>query len=289
MAASSEADVPSQLRNAFTRGGEMGRRMLALDWATTPLGPPADWPAELQHAVATMLASRAQIVLFWGPDYCALYNDAYIVTMGSKHPGHLGRPGSEMWAEAWSVLQDLFDGVRRADEVFWAADHPFMLERHGFLEETYFDISYDPIRTSSGAVGGVFCIVSDTTGRVLGERRVRTLGALGTRLADAPDQAALGAQVAAVLGENAGDVPFAALYLNEPDDDLALVGLCGVRESALRAPDAMAAVLESGRPSLVPARAVCDPPPPSAGDQALVLPVGVGTGSVGVLIVGISR
>jgi signal transduction histidine kinase/DNA-binding response OmpR family regulator len=281
MAASSDSDFPSQLRNAFTRGGEMGRRMLALDWATTPLGPPADWPAELQHAVATMLASRAQIVLFWGPDYCALYNDAYIVTMGSKHPGHLGRPGSEMWAEAWSVLQDLFDGVRTADEAFWAADHPFMLERHGFLEETYFDISYDPIRTSSGEVGGVFCIVSDTTGRVLGERRVRTLSGLGSRLADSPDQAALVAETAAVLGENAADIPFARLVLDEvlpegllrPDDEM---------------PDAVREVVDSGRPGTVALREIAEVPP-TAADDALVLPIGIGTSTVGALIVGVSR
>ena len=78
--------------------------MRELDWESTPMGPPAGWPPELCQAVATMLASRAQIVLFWGPEYCALYNDAYIATMGSKHPAHLGRPGSEMWAEAWGVL-----------------------------------------------------------------------------------------------------------------------------------------------------------------------------------------
>ena len=97
--------LPERLRTAFERGGEMGGRMLALDWAATRLGLPADWPSELANAVATMLASKAQIVLFWGPDYCALYNDAYITTMGSKHPGHLGRPGREMWAEIWEVLQ----------------------------------------------------------------------------------------------------------------------------------------------------------------------------------------
>ena len=107
-----------------------------------------------------------------------------------------------MWPETWSVLQELFDGVAGGDESFWAADYLFMLERYGFLEETYFDISYDPIRLADGTVGGVFCIVSDTTGRVLGERRVRTLSALGSRLADSPDQLALGAQVAEVLGGN---------------------------------------------------------------------------------------
>jgi hypothetical protein len=114
--------VPQRLRTAFERGGEMGRRMLDLDWSATPLSPPRDWPDELCSAVATMLASKAQVVIFWGRDYCALYNDAYIPTMGSKHPGHLGRPGREMWAETWSVLQTLFDGVVAADEAFWASD-----------------------------------------------------------------------------------------------------------------------------------------------------------------------
>ena len=38
-----------------------------------------------------------------------------------------------------------------------------MIERYGFLEETYFDISYDPIRADDGTVGGMLCIVTDTT------------------------------------------------------------------------------------------------------------------------------
>jgi signal transduction histidine kinase/DNA-binding response OmpR family regulator len=288
--------LPGPLRTAFERGGEMGRRMLDLHWSDTPLGEPATWPAELSSAVARMMSSRAQIVIFWGPDYCALYNDAYVATMGSKHPGYLGRPGREMWAEAWGVLQELFDGVVSADESFWATDHLFMLERYGFLEETYFDISYDPIRTADGAVGGVFCIVSDTTGRVLGERRVSTLGALGSGLADAEDQAVLGARVGEVLGENVADVPFAALYLDEGADSaegavgLRLAGSSGAPAAAFGTPPAVvASVLSSGRPERVPVRAICSDPPLAAGDHALVLPVGIGTSNVGVLIVGISR
>ncbi|MFI7600706.1 SpoIIE family protein phosphatase [Actinoplanes sp. NPDC049681] len=288
--------LPERLRTAFERGGEMGGRMLALDGTTTPLGPPADWPPELGHAVATMLASKAQIVLFWGPDYCALYNDAYITTMGSKHPGHLGRPGREMWAETWSVLQELFDGVAAADESYYAADHPFMLERYGFLEETYFDISYDPIRLADGTVGGVFCIVSDTTRRVLADRRVRTLSQLGSRLADSPDQAALGVQVAQVLGENPGDVPFAALYLDDPagGDALSLAAVAGVPESgclplAGEALRVVEEVMRTDRPATLPIAAVTARPPKPAADEALVLPVGVGSSDVGALVVGVSR
>jgi signal transduction histidine kinase/DNA-binding response OmpR family regulator/anti-sigma regulatory factor (Ser/Thr protein kinase) len=288
--------VPQRLRTAFERGGEMGRRMLDLDWSATPLSPPRDWPDELCSAVATMLASKAQVVIFWGRDYCALYNDAYIPTMGSKHPGHLGRPGREMWAETWSVLQTLFDGVVAADKAFWASDYPFMLERYGFLEEAYFDVSYDPIRFGDGTVGGVFCIVSDTTQRVLNERRLGTLGALGARLADSPDQAGLGARVAQVLGENSGDVPFAALYLDDPGDrgELTPAGSCGVPPSAcwpLSGPArrVIDGVRRTGRPDTLPVTAGAAPPPSSAAGEALVLPVRVGSGNVGALVVGVSR
>ncbi|WP_433721465.1 SpoIIE family protein phosphatase [Actinoplanes sp. CA-051413] len=296
MGASADDALPQRLRTAFERGGEMGRRMLELDWAATPLGAPAGWPTELADVVATMLASKAQIVLFWGDDYCALYNDAYIPTMGSKHPGHLGRPGREMWPETWAVLQTLFDGVKERDESFWAADYLFMIERFGFLEETYFDISYDPIRSPEGAVGGVFCIVSDTTRRVLADRRVRTLSALGSRLADSPDQAVLGTQVAQVLGENAADVPFAVLYLDDPagGGEPAVAGVCGLEPTACRPLDpgvreVVAAVMRSDHEQTIAATEVAHPPPSSAADQALVLPIGAGTSSAGALVVGVSR
>ncbi|GAA2544412.1 hypothetical protein GCM10010435_11190 [Winogradskya consettensis] len=287
--------VGVQLRAAFERGGEMGRRMLGLDWAATPLGVPASWPAELANAVARMLASKAPIVIFWGPEYCGLYNDAYIPAMGSKHPDHLGRPGREMWSEAWNVLQALFDGVVTADEAFWASDHPFMLERHGFLEETYFDVSYDPIRRADGTVGGVFCIVSDTTQRVLGGRRVRALSRLGSGLADAPDQAALGARATRILGENDADVPFAALYLDDPGaGGLTLSGAYGVPPAAIwplrgAALQAVETAIKTDKTGTVRVSDAAHPPPATAADQALVLPVGIGTSNIGALVVGVSR
>jgi signal transduction histidine kinase/DNA-binding response OmpR family regulator/anti-sigma regulatory factor (Ser/Thr protein kinase) len=267
MGAEIDGALPAGLRTAFERGGEMGRRMLEADWSVSPLGPPREWPVELVNAVTTMLASRAQIVIFFGPDSCALYNDAYIPAMGSKHPGHFGRPGRQMWAEAWPVLEPLLGGVRRDDVAFFATDHPFMLERHGFLEETYFDVSYDPIRTPAGVVSGIFCIVSESTLRVLGERRVRTLSALGRRLADALDEAALAAETAAVFAENKADVPYARLHLDPAETPAA------VRQAA-----------GNGQTGTVPLRALADAPP-TAADEALVLPVG----SAATLVVGVSR
>ena len=38
-----------------------------------------------------MLPAQAQIALFWGPEFVALYNDAYAATIGDEHPRALTR------------------------------------------------------------------------------------------------------------------------------------------------------------------------------------------------------
>ncbi|WP_433368936.1 SpoIIE family protein phosphatase [Actinoplanes sp. CA-142083] len=265
------AATPPHLVKAFERGGEMGRRMLEFDWSESPLGPPGTWPEELVNAVCTMLASRAQIMVFHGDDYCGLYNDAYIPVAGGKHPDFLGKSARLMWAESWSQLTDLFGGVMKSGTAYFGSDLLFTLERNGFLEETYFNISYDPIRRRDDQVTGLFCIVSETTWRVIGERRVSTLSALGSRLADSPDEATLHAEAIAVLGENKADMPFAALML-DPDEMPP-----PVRDAAM-----------NGRGGTIVLREITEPPPIAA-ERALVLPVMIGTSVVGALVVGVSR
>ena len=150
----------------FAGGGEMGRRIAALDWSKTALGPIDDWPQALIHAVSLLLPAGTEIVLFWGPDYIALYNDAYAPTIGDKHPAALGCPARECWNERWGDLEPLLAHVRTTGETYSAKDRPFYIERAGFGEEVYFDISYSAVRTGDGGIGGVLCIVSETTARV---------------------------------------------------------------------------------------------------------------------------
>src|SRR5579872_2275667 len=169
------ANAPTGL-DFLRGGGEMGARMRAMDWARTPLGPIESWPQSLRSPLSMLLPSKAQIVLFWGPEFIVFYNDAYRPVFGAKHPDALGRPGREAWSEIWDeMLHELLAGVVRTGEAFWASDLLFTIERHGFREETYFDVSYDPIRIESGDVGGVCCIVTETTPRVVGARRMALL------------------------------------------------------------------------------------------------------------------
>ena len=73
-------------------GGSISALLRTHDWSSSPLGPPDRWPSSLRNAVGLLLPAQAQIVLFWGPEYVALYNDAYAPTIGNKHPRALGSP-----------------------------------------------------------------------------------------------------------------------------------------------------------------------------------------------------
>jgi PAS domain-containing protein len=154
-------------------GGELGAKMRALDWSDSPLGPPHHWSQALKTTVSMLLAAQAQIVLFWGPDFVALYNDAYAPGIGANHPRALGRPAIENWGELWDDLEPLLSGVRQTRKTFAAKDRPFYVERHGYGETSYWDVSYSAVPDDDGSVGGVLCIVSETTERVLGETQLR--------------------------------------------------------------------------------------------------------------------
>ncbi|SCL48991.1 SpoIIE family protein phosphatase [Micromonospora peucetia] len=284
-------EFPPLLAAAFASGGAMGERMSHLDWSTTPLGTPDRWPAALCSAISMMLASSAQIVMFWGEDELAFYNDAYRPTIGGKHPDVLGRPAREHWAETWSVLGPLLAGVRRDGRSYRAEDHPFLLDRHGFLEETYFDVSYDPILGADGSVDGIFCIVNETTGRVVGERRLRLLAELGTELAEVDSRAELGRAAAAVLDRHRPDVPYALVHLLDEAGNLTLVGSSGVdpRTVTIPSPAPLGEVVATGTAATVAVTDLITGAPADATGQALVLPITAGTETVGSLAVGIAR
>src|SRR5215831_15614060 len=153
-------------------GGEMGALVRALDWSKTSLGPISAWPAHLKATIDLMQPAQAQIVLFWGPEFVALYNDAYAPTIGDKHPRALGRPARENWEELWGDLEPLLRRVLETGETVFAKDRLFYIERHGYPENVYFDISYSPVQNQTGEIGGVLCIVSETTERVVAQQEL---------------------------------------------------------------------------------------------------------------------
>ncbi|MGH7506314.1 MAG: hypothetical protein ACRELX_11715, partial [Longimicrobiales bacterium] len=242
MSSQTSRDVGSDRPKFMAGGGVMGESMRLLDWTATPLGAVEGWPRTLRGAVSILLASKAQVILFAEPELVALYNDAYAPVFGTKHPWALGKPARECWAEIWDdVLGPLFRGVLESGEAFYAPDHAFYLERHGYLEETYFDVSYDPLRDENGDACGVFCIVSETTGDVVGRRRARSLRELVARTARAGTVEEVVTRAAETLAGYRQDLPFLLFYLVEDGGRTArLASGTGLQSDAVASPAVLA-------------------------------------------------
>src|SRR5579871_2270139 len=105
-------DLPFSEPDDHTDGsdpGEMARLIAAMDWSHTPLGAAEAWSPSLRMIVSFLLANRFPLLLWWGPQYISIYNDAYRPILGAKHPRSMGQPVHECWSEIWHVLQPLID------------------------------------------------------------------------------------------------------------------------------------------------------------------------------------
>jgi len=218
-------------------GGEMGERMRSIDWSQTPLGPAGEWPSSLKTSLSIMLASRFAMVVAWGPEFRFFYNDRYRPVLGSsKHPGALGTPAREIFPEAWPFIGPLFESTRQGEAV--ALDDMLIpLDRNGYLENCYFTLSYSPIRDESGGVGGMLAVVAETTERLEGERRLKTLRELARRAAEVQTPQQARQTAVATLAENAIDIPFSLLYVLEEDGkQVRLSASCGITPGAAASP-----------------------------------------------------
>jgi len=203
----------------YPADGEMEGAIAGFDWPATPLGPADRWSPALRMMVRMLLANRFPLLLWWGPEYVCLYNDAYRPVLGDKHPWALGQPVREAWREIWPVLKPLIDTPFRGGPATWDDDILLEINRHGFVEETHFTIAYSPVpdETAPGGIGGVLATVHETTGKVVADRRVSVLRDLGTRSVGAKTAEEACLVAAKTLAVHAEDIPFTLLYLVDRD------------------------------------------------------------------------
>jgi PAS domain S-box-containing protein len=220
--------MPQDLVEAapFIGGGEMAALMRARDWSQTPLGPTASWPPALRMSVNFLLANRFPQLLWWGPEFCSIYNDAYIPILGTKHPWALGRPVSEVWNEIWHILRPLIETPFSGGPATWMEDIALEINRSGFLEETHFTIAYSPVPDESvpGGIGGVLATVHEITEKVVGERRVRALRDLGARSVEPRSVEEACNILSETLAAHSKDIPFLLLYLLDEKRQSARLG-----------------------------------------------------------------
>ncbi|CCE01462.1 putative sensor histidine kinase with multiple PAS and a response regulator receiver domain (modular protein) [Bradyrhizobium sp. STM 3809] len=213
----------------FSGGSELAGLMLRLDWASTPIGAPEQWPQSLKTAVRIMLTSQQPIWIGWGRELIYLYNDPYKAIIGGKHPWALGRPTSEVWHEIWEDIGPLLAKASGGDQGTYVEAQLLIMERNGFPEETYYTFSYSPIPDDDGSPGGIFCANTDDTQRVISERQLSLLRALANAGAEARSVDQACASCAQALAQEPRDLPFVMIYMTEPDGETArLEALTGI-------------------------------------------------------------
>ncbi|NKZ08261.1 SpoIIE family protein phosphatase [Actinomadura latina] len=226
----------------FGADHEVGRHLAAVDWAATPLGPPAAWPQSLRTAVSILLSSRFSMWMAWGPELTFFCNAAYRRdTLGRKYPWALGRPAREVWAEIWDDIGPRIDTVLTTAEATWDDALLLFLERSGYTEETYHTFSYSPLRDDAGTVVGMLCVVSEETERVIGERRMATLRDLGSDLSAVRTESEALAFAHRQLDRNRQDLPFTVTYLFDEAGAARLASATGLSAGHPAAPPALPA------------------------------------------------
>jgi PAS domain S-box-containing protein len=152
-------------------GGEAAALIAGFDWSKTSLGAVDGWPEGLKSTCSLILRSPLPIVTLWGEDGVMIYNDAYSVFAGGRHPQLFGSRVREGWPE----VADFNDNVMKvglAGKTLAYRDQELTLHRHGRPEQVWMNLDYSPLLDEHGRPVGVISIVVETTAKVRAEQRL---------------------------------------------------------------------------------------------------------------------
>jgi PAS domain S-box-containing protein len=164
--------MPAPVLTFLDAGGKTAELIRHFPWADTTLGPIDAWPGELKALVAFVLRSPVPIVTLWHDDGYMIYNDAYSVFAGGRHPQLLGSKVREGWAEI-AAFNDHVMRVVMAGSILSYTDQELTLHRNGQPEQVWMNLDYSPAVFEDGRIAGVMAIVVETTAKVRAERRVQ--------------------------------------------------------------------------------------------------------------------
>jgi len=150
-------------------GGKNGALIGAIDWSNTSLGPISGWPESLKTTVGILLRSPVPIVLLWGPDGIMIYNDAYSIFAGGRHPLLFGSKVREGWPEVADFNDNVMQVVLRGGTLSYR-NQELTLHRSGLPEQVWMNLDYSPVLGANGRPEGVLAVVVETTQQVVAER-----------------------------------------------------------------------------------------------------------------------
>ncbi|KAI9892700.1 MAG: hypothetical protein M1814_001120 [Vezdaea aestivalis] len=192
----------------------------SIDWGgSTSLGPMDNWSDDLRFMCNLLMASPHPAAMYWGDDLVSIYNEAYILIAGQKHPKLMGQPYKEAWKELWDDIKHVFANAMQTGQSIMKDDDRLFMLRNGYLEESYFSWALIPLITNDGSITGFYNPAFEKTRRNLAERRMLTLREVGEKTATARDVKAFWKKVIQGLEYNEEDAPFVLVYSVADDNE----------------------------------------------------------------------
>lgn len=197
--------------------------MRGADWHASPLGPLAHWPQSLKTTLGILLHSKHPMLLLWGPQLLRFYNDAFLPSLGyEREPPPMGQPAAESWREIWPLVWPQIDEVMRHGKSSWSEDRLVPISRNGRVEDVYWSYGPSPVFDEAGAIAGTLIVCTETTERVLADRRQQALHRLVEATVGCADAIEVIRQAGRVLEEAKADIPFSVIYAGQAGDAPAL-------------------------------------------------------------------
>lgn len=182
------------------------------DWTSTGIGPMESWSPLLRQYLLHIMSNPEPRLIVFGERMTFIYNEACVEFFGAKHPQVMGQTVREAWPEIWDGIKCMIDSAYGGSSTK-LADCPMFLERHGYIEETFWNFAMVPIVDPATGLGvGLIDEITEVSSQVTDERRRVSVRDLSEQIKVAKTLPALWKSVLSSLEAAGTDVPFAILY-----------------------------------------------------------------------------
>ena len=189
------------------------------DWASTPLGPMSSWDPMFRELANLVMRNPHPCTLVWGEEMSMVYNEPYRHEVaGKKHPALMGSGFFVDFPELWSDKKSGFQECAQTGQSIRKENDRLLIERHGYLEETFFSWSWIPMYDSARRLLGFYNAPFETTYQMISSRRMETLQRLGEAVSTARSVRQFWKAVIKGLEANPHDINFATIHVLSESD-----------------------------------------------------------------------
>ncbi|CAI3938359.1 ATP-binding protein [Commensalibacter communis] len=135
----------------------------SFDWNNTILGSQDSWPLNLQAILSLVLNTSSPMIIYWGRENIALYNDAYAKLIGTKHPALLGRPLINIWPERKAHFNQVVSAVYQKETIRYTSNYQIPGTPLQHSTPTQIEVTYNPILGDHNQVQGMLSIVTESS------------------------------------------------------------------------------------------------------------------------------